>query len=134
LALSSLRGVQSSDIDKVWHSVLSLMRGVLKEEKDYSTDHIKYFCKQTRMQLWLIGNVDGFVITEISIYPMRKVLVASFGGGKDGKVDWLDVMEDLKKLADAKGCETVRIYGRKGWIKKFKPKKDMAFFDIEVDQ
>jgi len=110
------------------------MRGVLKEEKDYSTDHIKLYCKRTEMQLWVIGDVDGFVVTQINIFPLRKVLVAMFAGGKDGKVDWIEVMEELKELAKAKDCEAVRIYGRRGWVRKFKPKRDMAFFDTEVEQ
>jgi len=132
LASSNLVGIQSSQIDEVWPQVIGLMRGVLKEEPDYSHDHIKYYCKQAKMQLWVTQNIDGFVVTEIQIYPLRKVLVAMFAGGKDGKVNWIEVMEDLKKFAKDTGCASVRIYGRRGWVKKFKPQKEMSFFDTEV--
>ena len=65
------------------------------------------------MVLWSSENAAA--ITEISDYPLKRVLVVSLAGGD---------MSEIKGLEDRAavygkylGCSEIHIHGRKGWLK-----------------
>jgi len=64
-----------------------------------------------RMQLW--PGEDACAVTEIVVYPMKKVLhVFLAGGNMDTIVDMQKSAEEWGKL---QGCSAMTIAGRKGW-------------------
>lgn len=69
-----------------------------------------------RMQLWPARN--SCVVTEIVVYPQKKVLNVFLGGGE---LEELAGMHgDVIKWARAQGCTAVSISGRKGWERAFR--------------
>ena len=63
------------------------------------------------MQLWF--NEKACAITEIVVYPNKKVFHVFLAGGKMEKV--LELHDNSLEWAKAQGCEGMTLSGRKGW-------------------
>lgn len=68
------------------------------------------------MQLW--GGENGCAVTEIVVYPNKKVLHVFLAGGKLEQIT--DMESDAVKWAKAQGCDGMSLSGRKGWVKALK--------------
>ena len=66
-----------------------------------------------RMQLW--PSPRGCIVTEIVVYPKKKVLNVFLGGGELDQI--LDMHENVIEWAKAQGCECLMMTGRFGWKK-----------------
>ena len=66
-----------------------------------------------KMQLWPAPK--GCIVTEIVVYPRKKVLNVFLGGGELDQL--LDMHSDVIAWSKAQGCETLMITGRFGWKK-----------------
>lgn len=79
------------------------------------TDVIEGILKGT-MQLW--PGPEACAVTEIVVYPNRKVLHVFLAAGKmEGIVDMQESAEQWGKL---QGCTAMTIAGRKGWARVLK--------------
>lgn len=79
------------------------------------TDVIEAILKGT-MQLW--PGPEACAVTEIVVYPNRKVLHVFLAAGKmEGIVDMQQSAEEWGKL---QGCTAMTIAGRKGWARVLK--------------
>jgi len=79
------------------------------------TDVIQGILKGT-MQLW--PGPEACAVTEIVVYPNRKVLHVFLAAGKmEGIVDMQESAEQWGKL---QGCTAMTIAGRKGWARVLK--------------
>lgn len=69
-----------------------------------------------RMQFWPAER--GCLVTEIVMYPQKKVINVFLGGGE---LDQLaDMHGDVIAWAKSQGCTGATIVGRKGWERAFK--------------
>lgn len=68
------------------------------------------------MQLW--SGDEGCAVTEITVYPKRKVLHVFLAGGKMDQI--LDFQESAAEFGRRNGCSKMTIAGRKGWTKVLK--------------
>jgi len=66
-----------------------------------------------KMQLWPAPK--GYIVTEIVVYPRKKVLNVFLGGGELDQL--MDMHKDVIAWSKAQGCEAVTITGRYGWKK-----------------
>lgn len=66
-----------------------------------------------KMQLWPAPK--GCIVTEIVVYPRKKVLNVFLGGGELDQI--LDMHENVIQWAKAQGCEALTMTGRFGWKK-----------------
>ena len=69
-----------------------------------------------RMQLW--PSPRGCIVTEIVVYPRKKVLNVFLGGGELDQL--LDMHNDVTAWAKSHDCEALTITGRFGWKKPLK--------------
>ena len=69
-----------------------------------------------RMQLW--PSPRGCIVTEIVVYPRKKVLNVFLGGGELDQL--LDMHDDVTAWAKHYKCEALTITGRFGWKKPLK--------------
>jgi len=83
------------------HSFVDIVDGVLKGT----------------MQLW--AGEKGCAITEIVVYPNKKVLHVFLAGGKLEQIT--DMQDDAIKWGKTQGCEGMSLSGRPGWKKALKP-------------
>jgi len=68
------------------------------------------------MQLW--PSPRGCIVTEIVVYPKKKVLNVFLGGGELDQL--LDMHNDVTDWAKSYNCEALTITGRFGWKKPLK--------------
>ena len=66
-----------------------------------------------KMQLW--PSPKGCIVTEIVVYPRKKMLNVFLGGGELDQL--LDMHKDVIAWSKAQGCEAITITGRFGWKK-----------------
>lgn len=66
-----------------------------------------------KMQLWPAPK--GCIVTEIVVYPRKKVLNVFLGAGELDQL--MDMHKDVIAWSKAQGCVAVTITGRHGWKK-----------------
>jgi len=71
--------------------------------------------KQT-LQLW--PTPRGCLVTEIVVYPQKRVLNIFLGGGEMDQI--LDMHSDVIEWAKLQGCSALTMSGRFGWKKPLK--------------
>lgn len=71
-----------------------------------------------RMQFWPAQ--DACAITEVIVFPRKKVLHVFLAGGKLETI--VDMNDSAVQWAKAIGCDGMSIAGRKGWVKVLKKK------------
>ena len=74
-------------------------------------DDVAQSVMEGRMQLWAAE--DACAVTEIAVYPKKKVLHTFLAGGKMGTI--VDMQHDAAKWAKLQGCTSMSIAGRAGW-------------------
>ena len=78
-------------------------------------EHIADGIYRGTMQLWPAPK--GCLVTEIVVYPKKKVLNVFLG---DGELEQLaDMHEDVIRFGKAHGCTAASISGREGWKRAF---------------
>ena len=72
---------------------------------------------QGKMQLWLGAN--GCAVTEIVVYPNKKVLHVFLAGGDQGQgIEQItDMHDDAMAFGKQQGCDGMTVTGRRGWKK-----------------
>ena len=68
------------------------------------------------MQLW--PSPKGCIVTEIVVFPQKKVINVFLGGGEMEQL--ADMHSDVIDWAKQQGCTGATISGRKGWERAFK--------------
>jgi len=69
-----------------------------------------------KMQLWPAK--DSCLVTEITVFPRKKVLHVFLGGGDLDEI--IGMHSSVVQWAKAQGCESLTMTGRKGWAKPLK--------------
>jgi len=69
-----------------------------------------------KMQLWPAK--DSCLVTEITVFPRKKVLHVFLGGGDLEEI--IGMHESVVQWAIEQGCESLTMTGRKGWLKALK--------------
>jgi hypothetical protein len=68
------------------------------------------------MQLWPAP--DGCLVTEIVVYPRKKVLNVFLGGGNLERLT--DMHDDVAAWGVMQGCSAATINGRRGWERVYR--------------
>lgn len=66
-----------------------------------------------RMQMWVNG--ETVAITEIIVYPRKKVLHVFIGSGK--RKELFEMLDSAWDWGQSMGCTGMTLAGRKGWMK-----------------
>jgi hypothetical protein len=66
-----------------------------------------------KMQLW--PSAKGCIVTEIVVYPRKKLINIFLGGGELNQI--LDMHSDVISWAKQQGCSGMTMTGRLGWKK-----------------
>jgi hypothetical protein len=100
---------------------LERCRGWIESALAYSGNthdflHIVQGVISGHMQLW--AGEEGCAVTEINVYPKRKILHVFLAGGKMEQI--LDFEKSAIQFAKLNGCSALSLAGRKGWAKVHK--------------
>jgi hypothetical protein len=110
-------GIPSDQIMRVWHGVEPVLARVIKPDTGYTMQSVLTSLQLTKMQLWIIGNFQGVVVTQIEDRPAQRVLFTLFLAG-DSMSEWMDELNvTLEQYARHEGCVAIEFNGRKGWNK-----------------
>jgi hypothetical protein len=118
----TVEGVAAAAIRGVWPRVLPWIERALAEGLGHlESRDVRDALERRDMQLWIARREDAVVaalVTEIVVYPRRKVCRFVLMGGADGQREvWLPWLSLLEAWARAEGCDLVEIYGRPGWAR-----------------
>ena len=113
--------ILSHDAPAIWPEVSDYVTRALNLTLgQINADTVLEKIKTQDMQLWVIAEsaILGAMVTEILIYPNRKILrVVTLGG--EGWDNWgSDIVETLDSYAKYVGATGIEFVGRKGWSKK----------------
>ena len=97
---------------------LERCRGWIEAALEYSGgthnfDDVVEGLKSGVLQLW--PTPRGCIVTEIVLYPRKRVLNVFLGGGELDQI--LDMHTDVVDWAKAQGCTALTMSGRAGWKK-----------------
>ena len=116
--------IQPDDLEMVWDEVVPLIEAALKysEGEVIPEDLIKPI-KIGKMQLWTAlseGSVIASMITEIVVYPRKRVLRVITIAGKDGRgmSRWYGFLPLVEGFALSNNCSSLEAWTRKGMAKK----------------
>ena len=130
-------GVPAEQVMRVWQRVAPILKRALGPESGYTLESVLTELQLAQMQLWVVGDFQGVVVTQIKVLPTQKVLWVMFLAGEhmdDWLADWIQVQEEYARF---NGCAAVEFSGRKGWNKiaqKHKGYKPMwTIFRRELD-
>ncbi len=117
-----ITGIPSKEIDEVWHVCEQyIVLAAEKGRQEMTVEDIYKFCKEAKMQLWVIfdkdNNIHAAVTTEIINYPAKKVCRIVTLGGKDLD-EWINYIDEIENWAIYNNCKAMETFCRKGFIKK----------------
>lgn len=108
-----LRCYTRDQIYQVWHIYKPLIEKALDRGSNYTIDDIRNGLAKSEMQLWTWGNDAALITTIQNKGDERWCLLLALGGCK--MAVWSIYLPMLEKWAKSKGCQELRIYGRRGW-------------------
>jgi hypothetical protein len=113
-------GVLATHLDQVWHEVIPLLNRALDYADDRFAVEDVYAALQARdMQLFVAmrhGVVASFCITQIVIYPRKKILYLLFAAGVDMH-EWVQYEQRMTDWAKEQQCDAIEVTGRRGWAR-----------------
>lgn len=111
-------------IDTCWEKIEPFMeKAAVYTYGRYTSDDIYDSVKEHDYQLWAAfedGNFKGAVVTNVIVYPKRKLLAMQFCGGIELKEWKVPMLALLQRFARDMGCDGIESTGRPGWSKVFK--------------
>lgn len=101
----------------VWHRIEPMLKRVVKPDTGHTLDSVRYALLTASMQLWVVDDFLGIVLTSIEERPSERVLFVPFMVG-DNMQSWLDEWIAVQEsYGRENGCNALEFHGRKGWNK-----------------
>lgn len=117
-------GVPIEQIMSVWSKVEPLLQRVVKPQTGFDLMSVLTALQLGQMQLWVVGDFQGVVVTHVVHRPLQNVLWVQFLAGDhmdDWLDDWITVQEEAARHYN---CEAIEFQGRKGWNKIHEKHRD----------
>jgi len=108
-------GVQPHQLECVWEKIEPMLERVVTEDTGHTTGTVLKTLLSGLAQLWVIGDFEALMITEVLQRPLHRVLWVRYTAGDnmdDWIDDWITVAEEYAKES---GCAAVEFCGRNGW-------------------
>jgi len=115
--VAAIGGVRAELLTLAWPKAEPVLRRAVQPSTGYTTDAVLDELKTGHMQLWVVNDFQGVVVTQIKVLPLHRVLWVMFLAGDDMDswlADWITVQE---AYARHNNCAAVEFSGRHGWIK-----------------
>jgi hypothetical protein len=118
------------EIDGIWNLAKDLVhKACIRAGGFVDEKHIKEFCKQGTMQLWLVVTETNEVLC-VCITEIRNILITVFvilklllvNSIKNGFTMWIKLL----KWAKDQGCKKMEIFARPGYVPMFKERGYLA--------
>lgn len=117
--MTVLTPVLSHNVEKVWQRFEPLVAHALVKASSIEKPY-QYLLAliDGKQQLWVIGDNEGVIITEI--YPTLRGLTCAMpiAAGRDDHIE--PCLEVIEAWARSEGCTRMEFVGRLGWIRRLK--------------
>lgn len=108
--------VHPSNVRAMLQPVTALLESVANR-RGYTVEKILEPVLEMNAELWVVGQFDGVVVTQIIQRPLERILWVDWLAGENAK-DWLPEWEEVQRnFAQKAGCTAVEFSGRLGWKK-----------------
>lgn len=114
---NAIGGVRAELLMPVWPKAQQVLRRAVKPVTGYTMEAVLNELQTGHMQLWVINDFQGVVVTQIKVLPLHRVLWVMFIAG-DHMDEWLDDWIAVQEAyARHNECVAVEFSGRQGWNK-----------------
>lgn len=115
-----LKAIPAQCVPDVWNTCAPLLqKAVEKTQKDFLLDDILNALLLRDMQLWVWiedFKIVACCVTQIVVYPQRKICQLPFIGGS-GMKQFLKCEDEFILWARAHGCSQLEGFDRGGWLR-----------------
>lgn len=117
----TLIGVPVAHVQDIWPAVGPRLARLLRKtgEPRYFLEDILYKLEASEWQLWIWGDWEAVIITQINIWPRAKEFNILMLEGQLN-TGWEYGVVALEEVAKDLGCTFITGGGRLGWLRKFK--------------
>lgn len=119
-------GILSNDVKAIWPIVApQIMRALGAGLGELTLQTIYEGLERAEMQLWVVGDNEtgddlGVVVTQVQPTGVTCFLNVLLCAGVEMK-EWKDLIGILESFGLDRGCEYVKVHGRKGWKRVLAP-------------
>ena len=108
-------GVPSHAVMAVWSKIEPMLKRVVRPQTGFDLLSVLNQLQLGYWQLWVVGDFEGVIVTNLDIRPKERVLWVRFMAG-DNMNDWLDDWIVVQEnYARHNGCTAIEFSGRKAW-------------------
>lgn len=103
-------------VAKVWQHVRWMVGRAPQKTDLGSLDELDTEVLSGRALLWIVwsDHIECACVTRLDVTEHSRVCTILACGG-EGRSRWLHLMGGIENYAKAEGCDSTRLYGRKGW-------------------
>jgi hypothetical protein len=127
--------INQNEVEAVWPFVIEhLERAVAFSDGEIETEDFLPLLLDEEMQLWVAvgdGECVAAMVTQVIIYPRKKILRVIAVGGRDMKI-WMKNIDMLENFALAMGCTELEAWTKRGFLRVLKDWK-MSHIVIKKD-
>lgn len=102
-------------VERVWHDAEPQLRRACDRTGERTTRDVLAQLMDGNAQLWHCG--DGWAVTQIDNYPLKRVCTLTLFGGKFDFQHAAEMRGVLERWARHYLADEIRIVGRRGWLK-----------------
>lgn len=112
--------IDPAQVAKIWPLVSHLIREAMRKGGGDFEDIERAVLSGERL-LWVAADEEQIwasAVTGLHVEKGRKICCIWACGGRE-RERWLPLKGKIENFAKIEGCESVKIYGRRGWAKEF---------------
>lgn len=119
----SVRLPPLDELARNWSRIEPLLQRATQITGCYETIDVLRLAMMGRVGIWLAGDIDAVIVTEVKEYPRRRVLEMMFCGG-DNMASWLEeAIRTMDEHARQQGCSHIACIGRPGWERAWRGRR-----------
>lgn len=116
--------LSASDVmtDTIWGDVLPFFEHFAERTGEISPDQVRQGAANSDLQVWGLQDserVHAVAVTEISATPRGHICTIRVAAGHAPRPIQERLLDSITSWAKEIGCVTVRIVGRRGWMRRF---------------
>ena len=117
--------IPTENVNDAWGMVRANIADALSRNQYCTSDHIKKWILEDKMQLWILWDQDnktyyGTVVTEVIQRPLQRCLNIKIMTGKH-REKWQHLIKHIEEFAWHNKCDLLELIARPGWKKVLKP-------------
>lgn len=120
-------------VETAWPTIAPMFQKAIDEGSDeYDIDDLYCMIEENEvlpLAVLFEGRIVAAIGLKLDVYPIKRVLTILIAGGAQMD-EWLtEVMAVIKRLAQEQQADSIRVAGRRGWVKAL---RDYGYKEIHT--